>query len=148
MEKKIWGITAIVLVIGLFGCAHSPTEKAAVGKSLTPLPTVVVATPAVKLEKDAKVTLIGTGFQPGQEIHILFKSDDGVLTDIGEALKPKPVPNKLGAWVTVWTCGAYLKNVKAGAYTFTVTTPDYDFLAHTPVAFYTEPKPEKKKEKK
>jgi hypothetical protein len=100
------------------------------------------------MEKGAKVTILGTGFQPGQEIHILLKSHDGVLTDIGETLKPKPVPNKLGTWVTVWTCGDHLKNIKAGAYTFTVTTPDYDFLAHTPVAFYTEEKPEKKPEKK
>jgi hypothetical protein len=107
-------------------------------------PAIVAANPLIKIEKNAKVVIIGSGFKPGQEIRILFKPLDGIYGDLGYALKPYPVPNKVGAFVTTWTCGRHLrKNIKESAYSLTVTTMDYMVLAQTPIAFFKE-KAEKK----
>jgi hypothetical protein len=110
-----------------------------------PGPTVMVATPMVKMDKKAKMSIVGTGFKPGQEVSLLFTTMDGVQSDIGYALKPKPVANKVGAWATTWSCGRYIarKLVKEGAYTITVTDSDYNVLAHAPVAFYKAKKKKK-----
>jgi len=105
---------------------------------------VVVANPNVKMSKKAIITIVGTGFKPGQEVSLLFTTTDGVQADIGYALKPQPKANNIGAWVSTWSCGRYIskKLIKEGAYTITVADSDYNILAHTPVAFY------KAKEKK
>ncbi|UCG63696.1 MAG: hypothetical protein JSW12_13585, partial [Deltaproteobacteria bacterium] len=86
------------------------------------------------------------GFQPDQEVSLLFTDVDGVQSDIGYALKPQPKANTIGAWVTTWSCGPYIskKLIKEGAYAITVTDGDYNILAHTPVAFYKAEKKEKK----
>jgi uncharacterized membrane protein YkvI len=48
---------------------------------------VVMATPMVKMSKKAKITIMGAGFKPGQEIRLLFTDVGGVEADIGYALK-------------------------------------------------------------
>jgi hypothetical protein len=143
MKKVMWTLVAVaVLVCG----THMGVGLSSAEESLQPKPTVVVANPMVKIEKNAQLVIIGSGFNPGQELRILFKPLDGVFGDIGYALKPYPVPNKHGNWVTTWTCGRHLnKNIKESAYHLTVTTMEYDFLAQTPIAFYKEKPPEKKK---
>ena len=108
---------------------------------------VMVANPYQKLDNKAKVTIVGTGFQPGQEVSLLFTSADGVQADIGYALKPAPKANKIGSWVTTWSCGRFVKRklITKGAYVITVTDSDYNVIAHAPVAFYAEKKAKKKK---
>ncbi|MFB0508398.1 MAG: hypothetical protein ACETWT_16870, partial [Thermodesulfobacteriota bacterium] len=103
-----------------------------------PGPTVMVATLMVKMDKKAKMSIVGTGFKPGQELSLLITTIDGVQSDIGHALKPSPVANETGAWVTTWSCGPYIakKLIKEGAYTLMVTDSEYNVLAHAPVAFY------------
>jgi hypothetical protein len=109
----------------------------------------MVAAPNVKMGSKAKITIVGTGFKPGQEVSLLFTTMDGVQADIGYALKPKPVANKLGAWATTWSCGRYIKKklIKEGAYAITVADSEYNILAHAPVAFYKAKKAKKKKKK-
>ena len=143
MKQVMWTWVAVVfLVCGtLIGVGSSSAEE-----GLQPRPTVVVANPMVKIEKNAALVIMGSGFKPGQEIRVLFKPLDGVFGDIGYALKPYPKPNKYGNWVTTWKCGRHLrKNIKESAYNLTVFTMEYDFLAQTPIAFYKEKPPEKKK---
>jgi hypothetical protein len=150
MKKTIWGSIAVILVAGLVGCAHKGTSKTVTKEGLTVKkevgPTVVVATPKVKISKKAEVVIMGTGFQPGEEVHILFTSMvDGVTAIIDYALKPKPVANDIGAWVTTWKVGRHLRrNIKQGASTIEVTDSKFNFLAHVPVAFYAAKKPKKK----
>ena len=152
MKRAMWGFTAVIFLMGvLAGCAHmgvsKETEKDGSASQTQLAPTLVVVNP-VKLEKDVKVVIIGTGFQPGQQLLILFKGHDGVLTNIGYALKPDPVPNNQGAWSATWTCGDHLReDIREGVYTIAASTPDYRFLAHAPVAFYKQ-QPEAKPEKK
>jgi hypothetical protein len=143
MKRVMYGLMAVILVVGLVGCA---TMGVGEKEPAQPGPTVVVATPMVKMDKKGKISIVGTGFTPGQEVSLLFTTMDGVQADIGYALKPKPVANERGAWVTTWSCGRYVarKLAKEGAYTITVTDSEYNTLAHTPVAFYKEKKKKKK----
>jgi hypothetical protein len=106
----------------------------------------MVATPNVKMDKKATITIMGTGFKPGQAVSLLFIDVNGVQSDIGYALKPQPKANKIGAWVTTWSCGRYIskKLIKEGAYAITVADSEYNILAHTPVAFYKAKKKKKK----
>jgi len=148
MRRLMYGLMAIIVVFGLVGCTTMGVgEKEAKEGLAQPGPTVVVATPMVKMDKKAKMSIVGTGFKPGQELSLLITTTDGVQSDIGHALKPSPVVNETGAWTTTWSCGRYIakKLIKEGAYTITVTDSDYNVLAHAPVAFY---KVEEKKEKK
>ncbi|MHC4891745.1 MAG: hypothetical protein ACYTEO_20030 [Planctomycetota bacterium] len=148
MKKAMYGLMAVILVVGLVGCATMGVgEKEAKEGLAQPGPTVMVATPNVKMSSKAKITIVGAGFKPGQEVSVLFTTADGVQADIGYALKPKPVANKIGAWATTWSAGRYVKRklVKEGAYTITVTDSEYNILAYAPVAFYKAKKAKKKK---
>ncbi len=141
MKKVLYGVMAAIVVVGLVGfTTMAPSETAASELGAK----VMVANPMVKMSKKAQITIVGTGFKPGQVLSLLFTTTDGVLADIGYALKPQPKANSLGAWVTTWSCGRYIskKLIKEGAYAITVADSDYNILAHTPVAFY------KAKEKK
>ena len=108
---------------------------------------VMAANPYVKMDGKATVTIVGTGFKPGQEVSLLFATADGVQTDIGYSLKPAPKANKIGSWVTTWSCGRFIKKklITKGAYAITVTDSDYNVITHAPVAFYAEKKAKKKK---
>ncbi len=142
MKQRIWKLGLVVFLVGsLAGCAHMgsrKTEECATAKTGMG-PTIVVDNPMVKITKAAKVTIIGSGFEPGQEIRVLLIPLDNVMTDLVDDLAPDPVPNKIGAWVTTWTCGAHLQDtIKEGAYEIKITTMDYRVLAKTPIAFYKE----------
>jgi hypothetical protein len=144
MKKLTYTLLAGIMIVSLAGFTFLiPTHAEAGGLAAT----VMVATPNVKMDKKAKITIVGAGFQPGQEVSLLFTDVNGVQSDIGYALKPQPKANKLGAWVTTWSCGRYIskKLIKEGAYTIMVTDSDYNIIAHTPVAFYKAKKAKKKK---
>ena len=136
-------LLALLVITGLMGLSLLVTPAPAGDLA----PTVVAANPYQKLDNKAKVTIVGTGFKPGQEVSVLFTTVDGVQTDIGYALKPAPKANKIGSWVTTWSCGRFIKKklIAKGAYTITVTDSDYNVITHAPVAFYAEKKAKKKK---
>jgi hypothetical protein len=136
--------------------AAAPAKKA-MKKELAS--AVAVATPSVTLGKKVAVDIMGAGYDPDQEVRILFTDADGMQTDIGYALEPAPKANKAGAWVTTWTVDEFIKAnlVAAGAFTLTVTNNEFKPLAQTGIAFKAAPKPaeskdgekkEKKEEKK
>ncbi|MBW1613045.1 MAG: hypothetical protein JRJ57_03540 [Deltaproteobacteria bacterium] len=138
--KKLLIVLAIISLMG-FTFATGPALAGDLAAK------VMVANPYQKLDNKAKVTIVGTGFKPGQQVSLLFTSADGVQADIGYALKPAPKANKIGSWVTTWSCGRFIKKklIKKGAYTITVTDSDYNVITHTPVAFYKAKKSKKKK---
>ena len=138
--KKLLTLLAITSLMGL-------------SLLVTPAPagdlaaTVMVANPYVKMDGKAQVTIMGTGFKPGQKVSLLFTTIDGVRVNISYKLKPRPEANKIGSWVTTWSCGRFIKKklITRGAYTITVTDSDYNVITHAPVAFYAEKKAKKKK---
>ena len=131
MKKLVHVMIGAFLVVGLLGCAT-------LGIKGGPSPKITVVTPKVELSKKAKVTIKGTDFKPKQEVEILFTAIDGVQSDIGYALKPKPVADETGMWLTEWSCGSFVskKLIKKGSYTITVTDTDYNVLAEATVSFY------------
>ena len=152
MKKLLYTLLAVVFIVSLAGCAAmgigKGTAKETVAAPSTPNTKVVMGTPMVKMDKKAQAVIMGAGFQPGQEVSLLFTDVDGVQADIGYALKPEPKANKIGAWVTTWSCGRYVakKLIKEGAYVITVTDSDYNVIDTTPVSFYqAKAKKEKKK---
>jgi len=144
MKKLLYySITAIITVgLAAFTAITVPTEAAAGELG----PTVVVASPMVKMDGKATISILGCGFTPGQEINLLFADVNGIPTNIGDDLKPEPKVNERGAWYATWSCGRWVSRglIEEGAYVFTVTDSDYSPLAQAGVAFY-EAKEEKKK---
>lgn len=147
MKKLIGGLIAAILVAVLvFGTGVGITGASPAGES-EPAPTVVVVDPILKLDKKAQVVIMGAGFEPGQEIHLLVTDVNGVRADVGATLDPEPVANEVGAWATAWTgAGRYIskKLIKEGVYTITLTDAEYNALASVAVAFYDSEKPEEK----
>ncbi|MFC1814762.1 hypothetical protein ACFL0M_02240 [Thermodesulfobacteriota bacterium] len=146
--KKILGcMIAVILVVGLMGISGSnflgPNE------SMAAEPILATGTPLVKMSKDSKVVIMGSGFKPGQEVRILFTSPDGLQSDIGYALKPTPKADKTGSWATTWNAGRYVskKLIKGGAYKILAADEDYNPIAHTPVFFQAAKKKAKAKKK-
>ena len=141
MKKLLVVLVAVVVIAGLVG---GTTIAAGSPGGSDPAPTVVVITPVVELSNDATVTIMGSGYEPGQEVVLIITSLDGVKADIGYALDPAPVANEVGAWATVWTAaGRYVKKkvVKEAIYSITVTDADYNTLATAPFGFYDASKP-------
>ena len=136
-------ITLIIGIIALNGCAMLKGEKAEAPAEKTALgPTVVVATPNVALDKKVSVVLKGTGFKPGEEIRLLFKDVNGVLTDIQSALKPQPKADGSGTWATTWNASRYVskKLIKEGALVIQAANSEYKTLAVGTVNFHKPPK--------
>ena len=138
--KKLIVTLAIISIMGFTLLANQAPAGDLAAKA-------VVANPYQKLDNKAKVTIVGTGFKPGQELNMLLITEDGLESDIGYYLKPAPKANKIGSWVTTWSCGRFIKKkvITKGAYTITVTDNDYNVITHAPVAFYAVKKAKKKK---
>jgi hypothetical protein len=89
------GVSGVVLVFTLVFAL-----QAAAGPKVIIEPSSVL-----KLSSKTKVTIMGSGFEPGQEVRLLITQSDGSRTDIGDGLDPEPVANEDGVWATAWTVG-------------------------------------------
>ena len=133
MKKGIYCAIAIIMALGLGVHADSASGQS------SPAP-LISATPMVEMTKDAEVTILGTGFKPGEEIIILYTDPNGVVADIGYALKPEPKADTKGEWATTWDCGRYVgkKLITEGVTSITVTDSEYNILAHDSIYFYAQ----------
>lgn len=155
-RKKLVIIGAVVLALCLAGVAipvmaktnrHSTdvspaiqAAPAAFGKaSLTVYPAVCTGD-----NKTMKVTILGAGLEPGQEVLILM-SMGGIATDVSYLMEPPAKANQLGAFAgVVDLSGAWReKLIEAGAQTLSAVDANVNLLATTPVLFVNPP-PEKK----
>ena len=112
----------MVLVFGIAGCATTEKKPDWPG-------TLEILTPVLDLaNKETDVKLKGTGFTPNQEVMILYKDEDGVLTDVGWALDSEPKADASGAWEVTWDAKrlAQKKLLGEGEYLITVTDADYN----------------------
>ena len=133
MKKLLYALVTVTITVSLVETVSAQQQVLT-----APTPTVVVASPMVKLDSKAKISIVGSGFTPGQEISLVFTDVNGIQANIADYLKPEPTPNKSGAWFTTWSCGRYIsrKLIKEGAYIITVTDRMYNPLAQAAVAFY------------
>jgi len=152
--RKIWLIgSSLLLVVAVLACMSivlaekSPAPALAAPVATTP--SVTVVNPIVKLETNAKVVILGSGFEPGQKIRLLLKTSGNINDMTDDALDPELVVNDDGAWATVLTCDRLtMKYPVSMKYTLSnvvgaieVTDNAYNTLAHAPVAFYDAKKP-------
>ena len=132
--RKLTLMLIVVLNLGLMACAASQVAPPA---ESGPVPSVIAQPASVPLDKKGKISLMGSGFESGQAVRLLFKAADGITADIGYALKPEPVANERGAWTTVWSYGRFVKKklIKEGIYAIIVADTDYNILASAPLRF-------------
>lgn len=125
MRKVMYWAIATMLVIGIGGYAYAAGP-------------IATATPMVKMEKGAKVFILGAGFTPMQAVKILLTDVNGVTSDIDAESAPTPVvADSKGEWSVVWNPGQFIskKMIKEGVTTLKITDKAYNLLAHVSVAF-------------
>ena len=105
MKKFLGCMTAVFFIFGLMGLTG--LSILVPGKCIAAEvgPTLALGTPMVKMSKKSEVVIMGTGFQPGQELVVLFTLQDGNQSDIGYALKPAPKADQTGSFATTWSAG-------------------------------------------
>ena len=129
MKKIIFVLVAGIALAALVSCSTMSAKG--------PVPTPTAAAQKIKMEKKTEVALNGTGFTPGKEIKLVVDID-GVMTNIGDDLKPEVQVDDKGTWKTTWDCSRLIsrKLIKEGTYVLTVTDADYSPLTKTAIAFH------------
>jgi hypothetical protein len=81
--------------------------------------------------------MMGTGFKPGQALHILITAADGTVSNIGLDVKPAPEADGSGTFACAWKPGRFFSKglITGGAYKIEVTDTDYFTLAQGVVFF-------------
>ena len=132
---SVLGVSDLVVLFSLVFAM-----QAAAGSTVIIEPSTVL-----KQHKKTKVTVMGSGFKPGQEVRLIITQSDGSITDIGGGLDPEPVANKDGVWTTAWTVGrfAHRRIAKPGVYVLRACDTDYNVLATVPFGYYNTKKPYK-----
>lgn len=106
---------------------------------------VIEPSHVLKIESMTKVAIMGSGFEPGQEIRLLITHPDGSTSNIINQLKPEPVANKFGAWATAFTLWRYSRGAlaKPGVFILQACDASYNVLATIPFGYYSSKKPYK-----
>jgi len=150
MKKVRWGLVVAILAASLVVLAvgtNFDIVKSSPASMSEASPTVMVANPILELSSGTQVVIMGSGFEPGQELRLLVHTlnrGNKMTDEIGWALTEDPlVADELGAWITVFTPGRLIskKIITEGVYSITATDNEYTPLAYTAVAFYDASKP-------
>ena len=134
MRKLRLPVMGVSVALAVMGCASQQS-------AMKQAPTFVVTTPVVELRPGGKIAMYGTGFAPKQEVMLVLKDAGGGMSSIGSALNPPAVANQDGVWAGEWDYSAYLKTLKAGTGTLTVSDKDWHTLGKAPVVFVAPPPP-------
>ena len=143
MKKVLYALVAVIVVVGLVGCATTGPKKGEAEESMTSqgglVPTMVIQPSHVlSLDKRTKAAIMSSGFKPGEEVRLVITQSDGSISDISSELVPKPVANEFGVWGTTWTVGDYASGsvAKAGVYVLKACDASYQVLATVPFGYY------------
>ncbi len=121
---------------GPAGPQGSPGEPA-----IQPIAQIAVTPSVAELHKNTQVVLTGSGFQPGQEVRVMFV-DEYENPTILEVV----TVDERGSWAWVWTVGRYTRRgiLAERIYTFTAQDAEGNILASAPLGLVdtTEPQEE------
>ena len=128
-----------LLVALLSGVA--PFGSEAKGQDGDSAPSVVVWPGVGELHSSSSFAILGTGFQPGQKIHVLVQTSVGrgfagtVTNEITENVHP-PIEavDEAGNFAARFDMGRFERVMSEGVAGITVTDADFNVLASTPVA--------------
>lgn len=140
MKKIIGYMMVLMMVVGLLGLPGSSMLGPGRCIAADMGPVVTMGTPFVKMSKGAEVIIMGTGFKPGQALHILITSAAGNLANIGPEVIPEAKADGTGSFACTWKAGRYIskKLIKGGAYKIEVADSNFNTIAHSVVFFAKE----------
>ena len=128
-----------VLVALLSGV--TPFGSEARGQDADSAPSVVVWPGVGELHSGSSFAIMGTGFEPGQEIHVVLQTSIGrgfagtVLNEItGNVQPPIEAADESGNFAARFDMGRFERVMSEGIAGISVTDADFNVLASTPVA--------------
>lgn len=161
MKRLALGMMVIaVLAAVLVGCSSSEETATTEGESATDTeetaqsaaagttPGVTVYPAVQALGEDAEFVLVGSGFEPDQELRFLVTTEQEGLeavSDLTYDSDPEPVANSEGAFVTSWSAMGRLADkgvITEGVYSVVIADTENKPLATVAVAFYDSEKSE------
>ena len=130
---------AFLLAWALGVAPFSPQE--ARGQDTDIAPSVVVWPGVGELHSGSSFAIMGAGFEPGQEVHVLLQTSigrgftGGVVNDITENVNP-PIEmiDETGNFAASFDMGRFERVLSEGVIGLTVTDADFTPLASAPVA--------------
>ena len=135
-------ITALVLAVLLaFMAGVAPFGSEARGQDADSAPSVAVWPGVGELHSGSSFAIMGTGFQPGQQIHVLLQTSIGrgfagtVVNEITENVDPPIMAvDEAGNFAARFDMGRFERVMSEGIAGISVTDTDFNTLATTPVA--------------
>jgi hypothetical protein len=137
---------AIIVALGLALLAAllsgvAPFGSEAKGQDGDSAPSVSVWPGVGELHSGSSFAIMGTGFQPGQKVHVLIQTSVGrgfagtVTNEITENVQP-PIEavDEAGNFAARFDMGRFERVMSEGIAGITVTDTDFNVLASTPVA--------------
>ncbi len=131
------GTVLLVVMLGVGGLgALNLTDSHDTG-----VPSATVWPTVGELGSSSNYVMLGTGFEPGQEVRVLLQttigrgSDEPVISDISEVLDPAPVADGTGNFAARFLMDRFERVTLEGTYGIAVTDNDYNILATAPVVF-------------
>ena len=104
-------------------------------------PTVTVWPPVVELNAKTSLVILGSGFEPGQELYILLRAAGGTTSNLVDWVKPTPDPgngvavDEWGNFASVLTLSRLERLQSEGVYSFIFTDMNFKTLTTAPVGF-------------
>ena len=95
--------------------------------------TVVVWPAVVTLHSDTPVVIMGSGFEPGQELYVTMQHADGSTSNIVDGLDPMPVADEGGNFGTLFLFDRLERISGEGVFAITVYDTSYNTLAIVPI---------------
>ncbi len=137
---------AIIVALGLallaaLASGVTPFGSEAKGQDGDSAPSVAVWPGVGELHSGSSFAIMGTGFQPGQKVHVLIQTSIGrgfagtVTNEITENVQP-PIEavDEAGNFAARFDMGRFERVMSEGIAGITVTDTDFNVLASTPVA--------------
>ena len=136
MKRGTGLFLVLILAVCMIGVVSISPVKSVAKEGM---PTAMAIPDKVELDGDSQIIFVGTGFQPGEEIHLTIVTADGITTGLEITSNPqKPVPDERGMWATAWKLDRFATKgfIKAGSYKVSVMDADYvKALAEVTVTF-------------
>ena len=95
--------------------------------------TVVVWPAVAMLDSDTPLVIMGSGFEPGQELYVTMQHANGSTSNIVDGLDPMPVADEGGNFGTLFVFGRLERISAEGVFSLTVTDVNYNTLAIVPI---------------
>ncbi|MDP2643892.1 MAG: hypothetical protein Q8P24_03045 [Desulfobacterales bacterium] len=122
--KYLAGLMGFILFVTL-GILFVGRGDSGTGYTLTVTPSIAA------LSDQTTLTVMGSGYAPGEKVYIMFDDQLGVPTAIGIV----PVADKNGAWVAEWRLADYAGSgiIPEGVIQIRAADADYKVFAVAPV---------------